>query len=595
MSQDSESPEISPQKHAAGGVTAVISSLKHILSEMNPVRGTQTLLKVNQTDGFDCPGCAWPDPDRERSMTEFCENGAKAVAEEATTRKVTPEFFALHAIPKLLLQSDYWLGKQGRLTHPMLKRRESSHYEPISWEAAFALIAQELNSLTSPDEATFYTSGRTSNEAAFLYQLLVRMIGTNNLPDCSNMCHESSGVALIESLGIGKGSVTLEDFDHADCILVMGQNPGTNHPRMLTALQRAARNGCQIISINPLEEAGLSRFKHPQEFLQLLGKGTPLTTQHLPVRINGDVALLKGILKELKTLEERNPGTVFDHPFIEKHTRGFREFLADLDQTSWEMILKESGITREDIFRAAEIVAKSKRLIICWAMGLTQHKNAVSNIQEAVNLLLLGGHLGRKGAGACPVRGHSNVQGDRTMGIWEKMPDVFLDRLGAEFKFIPPRKHGMDTVESIQAMHEGRVKIFFGMGGNFLSATPDTPFVAQALARCRLTVQVSTKLNRSHLAPGETALILPCLGRTELDIQNNEPQFVSVENSMGVVHLSQGSLKPISPLLKSEVAVVCELAKAVFKKKPAAVVDWDGFQSNLSPHPGFDLAGDPGI
>jgi molybdopterin-dependent oxidoreductase alpha subunit len=561
---ESTPPKIEDQKLVAGGVPAVLSSMKHSFEEMGVSRSFQTLFKLNQTSGFDCPGCAWPDPDDWRSMVEFCENGVKAIAEEATRKRIPPEFFRSHSIAELSQQSDFWLGKQGRLTQPMVKWPGSSHYEILSWDKAFDLIAKELHQLESPDQATFYTSGRTSNEAAFLYQLFVRRFGTNNLPDCSNMCHESSGVALTESIGIGKGSVTLEDFEHTDCIFVIGQNPGTNHPRMLTALQKAARNHAQIISINPLQEAGITRFKHPQEISGMVGSGTALTTHFLPVRINGDVALLKGIMKEMLHLEEKSPGTVFNHDFIRQYTVGFSEWIEDLRNTSWELIVNESGINKEEIQKTALIASQSKRMIICWAMGLTQHINAVANIQLAINLLLLGGHFGRSGAGACPVRGHSNVQGDRTMGISEKMPEEFLRRLGTEFCFEPPRHHGLDTVHSIQAMADGRVKVFIGLGGNFLSATPDTEFVAKALNQCSLTVHISTKLNRSHLITGSTALILPCLGRSEVDIQNGIPQFVSMENSMGIVHSSQGNLSPASEQLKSEVAIISGIAQSYF-------------------------------
>lgn len=575
------SGNISTQKKSAGGAAAVVSSMKHVFSEMNVLRGTRTLLKLNQKNGFDCPGCAWPDPDDRRSMTEFCENGAKAVAEEATQKKVTPEFFVKHSVAQLSRQSDFWLGKQGRLTHPMVLQENATHYETIAWDKAFDLIASELNGLDCADQATFYTSGRTSNEAAFLFQLFVRLFGTNNLPDCSNMCHESSGVALTKSIGIGKGSVSLEDFALADCIVVMGQNPGTNHPRMLSALQQAKRNGCEIISINPLQEAGLTSFKHPQEIAGLIGKGTPLASHFLQLKINGDVALLKGIMKELWHAEQQNPGSVFDYDFIESHTSGYEAFVKELDATPWDLIVSESGIEREHIQAVANIIKKSKRMIICWAMGITQHKNGVATIEEIVNLLLLGGHLGRPGAGACPVRGHSNVQGDRTMGISEKMPPQFLERLGKEFSFVPPTKHGLNTVESIKAMHAGLVKTFFAMGGNFLSATPDTEFVAEALRKCRLTVHVSTKLNRSHLVTGKRALILPCLGRTEIDMQKGQPQFISVENSMGVVNASRGNLIPSSPHLKSEIGIVCGLAEAVFKAQSTKCsVNWQEMATN---------------
>ncbi|HVF11068.1 MAG TPA: FdhF/YdeP family oxidoreductase, partial [Abditibacteriaceae bacterium] len=443
----------------------------------------------------------------------------------------------------------------------------------IDWQDAFSLIADGLNSLVSPNEALFYTSGRTSNEAAFLYQLFVRQFGTNNLPDCSNMCHESSGAALSESIGVGKGTVTLQDFDLADAIFVIGQNPGTNHPRMLTALQKAARNGCKIVSINPLPETGTQRFKHPQEVLSAFGQGTQLATLCLPVRINGDVALLKGIMKEMLEAEERRPGGVFDHQFIKAYCAGFEEFIEDLRRADWDELVEQSGIGREQMREAAAIAMQSERTIACWAMGLTQHKNAVANIQEIVNLLLLRGNLGRPGAGVCPVRGHSNVQGDRTMGIWERPTEGFLNALAQEFDFEPPRHHGLDVVEAIKAMHEGEAKVFFAMGGNFLSATPDTEYTAEAMRRCRLTAQVSTKLNRGHLVTGRQALILPCLGRTERDVQAGGPQFVSVENSMGIVHSSRGSLEPASEHLLSEPAIVAGLATAALNGR--SNVDWN--------------------
>ncbi|HEX8888502.1 MAG TPA: FdhF/YdeP family oxidoreductase, partial [Pyrinomonadaceae bacterium] len=473
---------------------------------------------------------------------------------------------------ELSKQSDYWLGKQGRLTEPMLLRRESAHYEPISWDDAFALIADELNALQSPNEAIFYTSGRTSNEAAFLYQLFARQFGTNNLPDCSNMCHESSGSALTETIGIGKGTVTLEDFDLAEAIFIIGQNPGTNHPRMLTSLQKAKRGGAKIVHINPLPEVGTIRFKHPQEILGMLGQGTELADLFLQVRINGDVALLKGIMKEMLEEEERRPGHVFDHQFIEAQTEGFDDFVNSLRAVGWDEIVEQSGITREQMREAANIFIASNRTIVCWAMGLTQHRNAVANIQEIVNLLLLRGQIGKPGAGACPVRGHSNVQGDRTMGIWERPTESFLNSLSKEFQFEPPRAFGLDTVESIKAMHEGACKVFFALGGNFLSATPDTEYTAEALGRMRLTAHVSTKLNRAHLITGERGLILPCLGRTERDVQEMGEQFVSCENSMGVVQSSRGTLEPASPDLLSEPMIVARLAAATLKER--SNVDW---------------------
>jgi molybdopterin-dependent oxidoreductase alpha subunit len=556
----------------AGGVPAIIETVKVVSSEMGLIRGARTLLKVNQSGGVDCPGCAWPEPDRERSHFEFCENGAKHVADEATTKRVTPEFFQQWSVADLALQSDQWLGAQGRITHPMLLRRGATHYEPVSWEGAFELLSAELNSLNYPDQAIFYTSGRTSNEAAFLYQLFVRQFGTNNLPDCSNMCHESSGTALNETIGIGKGTVTLEDFDRAEAIFVIGQNPGTNHPRMLSALQRAKRNGCKLVHINPLPEVGMTRFKHPQQIFGLLGAGTELADLFLQVRINGDVALLKGIMKAVLARD------ALDRDFIESYTTGFEEFVVRLAEVGWDQIVAQAGVARDLIEKAAEIFVKSERTIFCWAMGLTQHRNAVANIQEIVNLMLLRGQIGKPGAGLCPVRGHSNVQGDRTVGIWERPSAGFLDRLGEEFGFEPPRNHGFDTVKAIQAMHDGQAKVFFALGGNFLSATPDTEFTAAALRRCRLTAHVSTKLNRSHLITGDRALILPCLGRTEVDTQSSGSQFVTTENSMGVVQMSHGSLEPASPELLSEPQIVARLARATFEHRTS--VDWEQFGSD---------------
>jgi molybdopterin-dependent oxidoreductase alpha subunit len=564
--------EIKRSSSVAGGIPAIVQTVKHSWREMGVRRSLKTLLAVNQKDGFDCPGCAWPEPDGERTHAEFCENGAKAVAEEATTKRVTPEFFKDWSVEKLSRKSDYWLGKQGRLTHPMLLRESGTHYEPVSWDEAFALIAAELNALALPDEAIFYTSGRTSNEAAFLYQLFVRQFGTNNLPDCSNMCHESSGSALTETIGIGKGTVTLEDFNLAQVIFIIGQNPGTNHPRMLTALQKAKRQGCKIVHINPLPEVGATRFLHPQDILHLLGKGTELADLFLQVRINGDVALLQGISKEILEAEARDPGQVLDHQFIRELTTDLERFTEALKAVSWDDIIEQSGISREQIRAAAEMMIQSERTICCWAMGLTQHRNAVANIQEIVNLLLLRGQIGKPGAGVCPVRGHSNVQGDRTMGIWERPTEAFLDSLSKEFNFEPPRHHGYDTVESIKAMHAGRGKVFFALGGNFLSATPDTEYTAEALRRCRLTVHVSTKLNRAHLITGEQALILPCLGRTEIDAQALGAQFVSCENSMSVVQSSRGTLEPASSELLSETMIVARLAAATLSE--SSNVDW---------------------
>jgi molybdopterin-dependent oxidoreductase alpha subunit len=566
-------PKIRKRKRVAGGLPAVSSALKHSLKQMGVSRTWQTLSQVNQKAGFDCPGCAWPDPDDRRSMVEFCENGAKAVADEATRRRIGPTFFQQWRLTQLSEQTDYWLGQQGRLTQPHYLRPGGTHYEAVSWKQALDRIAEELNR-GNADEAVFYTSGRTSNEAAFLYQLFVRVFGTNNLPDCSNMCHESSGYALGAVLGSGKGTVTLKDFDHADCIAVIGQNPGTNHPRMLTALQAAARRGAVILSVNPLLESGLERFRHPQEVSGILGRATKLATHHLPVRINGDVALIKGWIKALLEEESLRPGTVLDHDFILRHTQGFTEFSDDIARESWAAITEASGLSEQSIRDTAAVIGRAKRLICCWAMGLTQHQNAVSNIQSVVNLLLLGGHFGRPGAGACPVRGHSNVQGDRTMGIWERPTAEFLNALEKEFNFSVPRAHGYDTVAAIQAMVAGQVGVFFALGGNFLSAAPDTERTAQGLRRCRLTVHVSTKLNRSHLVTGREAIILPCLGRSEIDRQATGPQFVTVEDSMGVVHASVGRLPPASEYLQSEPWIIANLARATLGARHG--IDWEG-------------------
>jgi molybdopterin-dependent oxidoreductase alpha subunit len=586
--------QIEPISKVAGGIASIVATAKTTWEEMGVTRGVRTLMKLNQIGGFDCPGCAWPEPDAERSHAEFCEEGAKHVADEATTKRVTPDFFRKWSVADLAAQSDHWLGKQGRITHPLVLRRGATHYEPTSWEAAFALIAGELKALSNPDEAIFYTSGRTSNEAAFLYQLFVREFGTNNLPDCSNMCHESSGSALGETIGVGKGTVTLEDFDLAQAIFVIGQNPGTNHPRMLTALQKAKQKGCKLVHINPMPEVGMTRFKHPQDVLGLLGKGTTLADLFLQVRINGDVALLQGIIKAVLEEEERRQGEVLDHEFINNYTSGFLTLSLAIKAASWDEIVKQSGIQRDQIQEAAKIFVESERTIFCWAMGLTQHKNAVANIQEIVNLMLCRGQIGKPGAGLCPVRGHSNVQGDRTMGIWERPTDLFLNNLGSEFNFEPPRRHGYDTVKAIEAMHDGKARVFFALGGNFLSATPDTEYTAEALRRCSLTVQVSTKLNRAHLVTGEQALILPCLGRTEIDVQASAPQFVTTENSMAVVQASRGFLPPASDQLLSEPAIVARLAIATLGVRSnidwqALIVDYDRIRDHIARVvPGFD-------
>jgi molybdopterin-dependent oxidoreductase alpha subunit len=566
---------LGPVKKVAAGIPAVIKSMQHVFGEAGVFRGLKALGKLNTKDGFDCPSCAWPDPDDERSgVAEYCENGAKAIADEATAKAIGADFFAANAVADLAELSDYEIGRKGRIAEPMYLPEGATHYQPISWNDAFNKIGTSLNALASPDEAVFYTSGRTSNEAAFLYQLFVREYGTNNLPDCSNMCHESSGVALGESLGIGKGSVKLEDLYEAEVIMILGQNPGTNHPRMLTALQKAKANGATIISINPLPETGLMGFNNPQKIKGILGIDSALTDLFLPIKINGDMALLQAIELLLLNEEKMAPGSVFDKAFIEKNTEGFTELIEHLKKQNLQELVTASGIDLPEIKQAADILKDKTKIIACWAMGLTQHKNAVDTIKEIVNLLLLKGSIGKPGAGTCPVRGHSNVQGDRTMGIFEKPSQRLLDSLEQNFNFQPPQKHGYDVVECIKAMHEEKASVFIAMGGNFLSATPDTSFTAEALRKCRLTVHVSTKLNRSHLVHGREALILPCLGRSDKDMVNNEQQFVSCENSMGVVQQSKGILKPISDTLLSEPVIVCRLAKATLANSK---INWDKY------------------
>ncbi|NIG56159.1 FdhF/YdeP family oxidoreductase [Chitinophaga sp. Cy-1792] len=560
--------KLSKPKTVAAGIPAVISSMKHILEEMNAFRGMKALLKVNQKHGFDCPGCAWPDPDDERSpIAEYCENGAKAVAEEATTKKLTPEFFATNSIQSLGELTDYEIGKKGRIAQPVYLAPGATHYASITWEEAYRRIADKLNTLASPNEAVFYTSGRTSNEAAFLYQLMVREYGTNNLPDCSNMCHESSGVALGEAVGIGKGSVTLEDFYETDVIIILGQNPGTNHPRMLTALQKAKAAGAHIIAVNPLPETGLLGFLNPQTVKGFLNIETHLADIFLQVKINGDMALLKAICMLLLEEEDKNPGSVFDLEFIAGNTSGASAYIAHLRAQDFRQLVAASGVPEEKVREAAAAMMHKKRIIACWAMGLTQHKNAVDTIREVVNLLLLKGSIGKPGAGTCPVRGHSNVQGDRTMGIYEQPAPALLQKLEEVYGFRPPQEHGYDVVHAIKAMYKGDAKFFFAMGGNFLSATPDTEYTAQALRNCDMTVHVSTKLNRSHVVHGREAIILPCLGRSDKDMVGNEHQFVTCENSMGVIQMSKGNLHPVSEHLKSEPVIVCELAQALFGAK----------------------------
>jgi len=562
-----EKLKIGKPKRVAAGIRGVTKSFRIGLSEAGLARTIKTMRTVNRFDGYDCPGCAWPDPDDHRSGFEFCENGAKAFATEATKKRLTPKLLSSKTVQEWSKFSDMELDKLGRITHPMVLRNDSNTYEALSWDDAFTMISSAVGKLKSPEQAVLYTSGRASNEAAFLWGTLARQIGTNNLPDCSNMCHESSGVGLSESIGIGKGTVKLECFDSADLVLVIGQNPGTNHPRMLSALAGTKRNGGSVISINPLMETGLNRFKHPQEIVRLMGKGTPIADDHFPVRIGGDQALLQGIAKII--LEEGQ----LDWEFIDKHTEGFEQWKEHVSKASWDEIIEQSGIEKERVKSLGEAVSKSKNLIICWAMGITQHENAVATIQEACNILLVGGHFGRKGAGACPVRGHSNVQGDRTVGINHHPSAAFLEACEKETGITMPNDAGYDSVEFVRAANRKNVELFMALGGNILSAMSDTEEVAKGMREIDLTVQISTKLNRSHLITGKQALILPCLGRTEIDPAG----FVTVENSMGVVHSSTGKLKPASEHLLSEPAIVCGIASKCFGDSP---FDWGQYAAN---------------
>jgi len=570
--------KLAEAKDYAAGIPGIKVALQHSFKEMGALEALSTLSHMNQKEGFDCPGCAWPDPEAPSKLGEYCENGAKALAEEATYERADANFFKKHSVEEISTWSDFKIGKSGRLTSPMVLKEGSIHYEPITWEDAFSLIADELRSLDHPDKGIFYTSGRSSNEAAFLYGLFVRAFGTNNMPDCSNMCHESSGVGLSETLGIGKGSVTLEDLHKAEIVMVIGQNPGTNHPRMLSALEACKKNGGKIISINPLAEAGLIRFKDPQSVSGIL-KGTSLTDIHLQVKINQDVALLKLLMKKLAALDAQGE-KVFDHEFISKYTNGYDSFLSDLGNYTEEFLLELCGIDVKQIDQTVALLAKKNKIIICWAMGLTQHKNGVANVKECVNLLLLKGSLGKSGAGTCPVRGHSNVQGDRTVGIMHHVSPKLNNTIKEVFGFTPPTEEGLDTVHAIQAMHEGNAKVFMALGGNFASAVADTQYTADALQRCNLTVQISTKLNRSHLITGKTALILPTLGRSEKDIKNGSHRFLTVENSMGKVHRTKGVLPPKSEQLKSEPEIISGIAKAFFKGKHS--VDWETLGSDYN-------------
>jgi len=562
------------------GFGAIKSAIQHASKYMNAVEAFKVSLKINQKGGFDCPGCAWPDPDDERSVFgEYCENGMKAMAEEVQKKTIGSDFFAEHSVDELAAMTDFEIGKSGRLNSPMFLAEGATHYQPISWEDAYAKVAKHLNNLNTPDEAVFYTSGRTTNEAAFLYQLFVREFGTANLPDCSNMCHEASGKALSQTLGIGKGSVTLDDLHKAELIMVIGQNPATNHPRMLTALEKCKKNGGKIVAINPLPEAGLIKFTNPQSPYKMLTGGTKIADVFAPVTINGAVAVVKVNLLQLLKKEEAE-GDVFDKEFIAEHTTGYDTFISDLKTYNYQDCVELSGVSEDIILQIVQLVLGTDKIIICWAMGLTQHQNAVDNIREIVNLLLLKGSIGKEGAGTCPVRGHSNVQGDRTVGIWEAAPQAFLDKIEDKYGFKPTTKHGYSVIEAIEGMYKKEAKVFFGLGGNFLSAAPDTNYTAEALSNCNLTVHVSTKLNRSHLVTGKEALILPCLGRAEKDYQKSGEQIQSVENSMGIVSSTKGILDPCSEDLKSEVSVVCNIAYETLKN--STKIDWLSYADDYS-------------
>ncbi|MEX0290648.1 MAG: FdhF/YdeP family oxidoreductase [Flavobacteriaceae bacterium] len=563
--------ELKEPARTAAGSQGVVVAMRHAFKEMGVLRSMRSLLKMNQQEGFDCPSCAWPDPAVPSRIAEYCENGAKALADEATNTHIGAKFFSTYSVEELSRLSDYQINKLGRVTEPLVLRPGKLHYEPISWKAAFELIAKELHELSNPDEAIFYTSGRSSNEAAFLYGMFVRAFGTNNMPDCSNMCHESSGLALSQTLGIGKGSVKLEDLHGAELIIVAGQNPGTNHPRMLSALAKCKENGGKIISINPLEETGLVNFKNPQQLKGWVGKGTGIADLHLPVNINQDIPLVKQLLKKLLALDGVG-AKVLDHEFIEKYTAGYEALKADLEQYDEKELLKMTGLGLEQVNEAVEMLARSSRIVICWAMGLTQHKNGVATIKEYVNLLLAKGAVGKPFAGTCPVRGHSNVQGDRSVGIMHYVDKELNKRIEKHLGFTPPSHEGVDTVGAMEAMYEGRAKVFMALGGNFLMAASDTAYTAKALQRCKLTVQVSTKLNRTHLATGDTALLLPTIGRSEKDMKDGKLRYFTVENSMGQVRQSRGLLKPASNDIMSEPEIVAGIADAYFKGRH--VVDW---------------------
>jgi molybdopterin-dependent oxidoreductase alpha subunit len=577
VAEDATEMVVGEPKTWAAGVPGITHSMGPAFSEMGVGRSVKLLTQMNQVGGFDCMSCAWPDPDHRKTL-EFCENGAKAVTWEATPVTIPTSFWAENSISSLWDKSEYWLGMQGRLSEPLYKPKGKDNYEPISWENAFTIIGDRLKALDSPNEATFYTSGRTANETAFIYQLLARSFGTNNLPDCSNMCHESTGKALGEVIGIGKSTIAYKDFEKADLIIIMGQNPGTNHPRMLTALEEAKEAGATIVAVNPLLEAGLIRYKNPQKVKGIIGHGTGLADQYMQIRAGGDGWLMKAISKRVFEAEAANPGKVLDHNFLDEHCSGLEEFKAHVAKLDHEAVLEATGLTTEEIDELAERYLKADKVIITWAMGLTQHKDAVSIIKEVMNLLLLRGNIGKPGAGASPIRGHSNVQGDRTMGIWEKMPPAFLDALQKEFNFDPPREDGVDAVGAIEAMLSGKTKVWIAMGGNLVSAVSDTRAAEAAFRKLGLNVQISTKLNRNHLTGGDEALILPCLGRTDIDIQASGPQMLSIEDSVCAIRSTSGKVPPMSDKLLSEVSIVTRIARQLFGED--GPINWAGFEAN---------------
>ncbi len=582
-----------PKTHAAG-LKAVAVALDRGIAQAGISRTTRALLRLNQRDGTDCPGCAWPESQGHRKTAEFCENGAKAVAEESTLRTVTPAFWAEHSIEELATKTEYWLGNQGRITHPVVIRPGDTHYSQISWDDAFELIGEKIRA-TVADRTVFYTSGRTANESAFLYQLFARSIGTNNLPDCSNMCHESSGSALNPTIGIGKGTVSLEDIHQAELIMVVGQNPGTNHPRMLSALADCKSNGGKIVAVNPLPEAGLFNFKDPQTPTGLLGNGVNLADEYLQIKIGGDLALFQALGHLLLAEEARNPGSVVDAEFVEANTHGIDAYRAARSDIDWQETKRATGLDRAGIETVANMLIKSKATIICWALGLTQQPHSVNTLKEIINLLLLQGNFGKSGAGACPVRGHSNVQGDRTMGVWEKPKEAMLAALDAEFSIVSPREHGLDSVDTVNAFVHDDVDVFVSMGGNFALACSDTDLLEKAMQRVGLTVHVSTKPNRSHVMHGQTSLILPTLGRTDTDDKHpGGRQVLSIEDSMSVVRTTQGRLEPVSEHLLAEPVIIARMARATLGDDhpvdwKAMSEDYDVIRDRISRViPGFD-------